>query len=250
VSNVADIAREIDRRLPELARDVIRSHLDVSVPENRSFLQSPDGREQHQTEWHQWGIITHTRRFLRDLETAVPGYLRSWGRWETVDARLQRPIDGATRWQLLEVTILLHDIGKFGARRRGRQRFHFGGHEVLSGEIIRSQLHLDRLGLTETQIEYIARTAEDHFVLGVVRKRAREQGAYDLGFVETSSFRELALDIKDRHPEDFVEIGVLFLGDSLSKADPESGPERAAGQYGVNIAVARHYLEIVLDAGG
>lgn len=239
------ISRSIDHDLPELGRGVIRRYLDPNDPSTASFLAAPDAREQHQTDWHQWGIITHTRRFMDHFHTDVPEYVRAWGVWEPVNAALSRCIDGFTRWQLLQVSILLHDIGKFGARRRQGNRFHFAHHETLSGSIIRHELDLARYSLTPDQIEYVAMTAEDHFVLGLVRKEARGHRAYDDSYVAGPEFAELARRIKGEHPLDFVEVGVLFLGDSLAKVDPRHGPERAVSQYDVNIALARRYLEVV-----
>jgi hypothetical protein len=183
---------------------------------------------------------------LSDFETVVPGYLECWGVEEQVAEALAKPVDEVRRRHLLPVAILLHDIGKFAARTRDRERYHFWRHERLSREIILRELDLQRHGLTSAQVRYIAEAAGDHFVLGVVRKEARERGAYDLAFVESDRFREISLDIREEHPEDFVEIGVLFLGDSLSKLHPPEGPHLAMTQYDINIAVARRYLEIVL----
>ena len=230
-----------------MARDVIRRHLDLSDPANRHFLCEPDAREQHQTQWHQWGIISHTRVFLHLFDTEIPGLLREWGLWEPVHDHLRREIDGAARWQLLRIAILLHDIGKFAARTRGPRRFHFTHHEVLSGQIIRSGLQLQRFHLTPAQIEYIAETAEDHFVLGLVRKRAREEEGYDEEFVASPEFAQLCRAIVREHPDDFIEVGVLFLGDSLSKVRPNEGPEPARSQYEINLQVAHRYLAVVLD---
>jgi hypothetical protein len=238
--------RSIDDRLEHIARTVIRGHLDISQPENSNFLALPDAREQHQTQWHEWGILTHTRRFLRHYDVDIPQYLREWGLDTGVDEILHDQIDGAAKRDLLRASILLHDIGKFGVRRSGRGRFHFARHEDLSGEVIREELDLPSQGFTAAQTEYIALTAEDHFVLGIIRKAARERGEYDERFARSPLFRTLSLQIKQSHSEDFVEIGVLFLGDSLAKVDPATGPERAVSQYNVNIAVAREYLRIVL----
>lgn len=245
-----EIARRIqaiDDRLEEMARAVIRGHLDLSHPENASFLAAPDAREQHQTQWHQWGILTHTRVFLQHYDRDIPRYLRTWGLYRPVDEVLCRCIGDATKWQLLRASILLHDIGKFSARTRGRTRFHFAHHEDQSGAIIRDELDLPALGFTPAQTDYVARTAQDHFVLGILRKAARERGEYDERFPHAPLFRSLCLQIKAAHADDYVELGVLFLGDSLAKVDPASGPERAVSQYDVNLAVAREYLRIVLD---
>src|SRR5256885_5542317 len=108
--SIAAAEKDIDARLPELAREVIRRHLDPQAPDTADFLASPDGREQHQQMWHQWGIITHTRVFLRYYEEEIPALLRQWGLWKSVDHALSEQIDGASRWELLRIAILLHDI--------------------------------------------------------------------------------------------------------------------------------------------
>jgi hypothetical protein len=244
--DVASIARAIDAALPDLARDVVRRHLDLSDQANRAFLQTPDDREQHQTRWHQWGIITHTRRFLELFGTDLPCLLRQWGLHQAVESRLAGQIDRACKRDLLYISILLHDIGKFGARTRGRERFHFTHHEQLSGAIIRNELRLDRFGLTQAQIEYIALTAQDHFVLGLVRKQIRERRSYDSAFIQGREFAEIASGVVRDHPTDYVEVGVLFLGDSLAKATPGEGPELALSQYDINLEVARRYLTLAV----
>lgn len=255
MTDLASATRAIDHALPDMARDVIRTYLDLDDPANRAFLRNPDGRDQHQTHWHEWGIITHTRVFLRHFDREVPGYLRAWGLWEPVHRVLEGCIDGSSRWNLLRISILLHDLGKFASRTGGRSTFHFMHHETLSGRVIRHQLALERFGLAPAQIEYVAHSAEDHFVLGLIRKRAREEGKFDLAFTRSERFGTLAGGIKQTHPEDFVEIGVLFLGDSLAKTDPEGGPRDgrpewwpAVSQYEINIAVAQRYLEVVLQS--
>jgi hypothetical protein len=245
VREVSKIVAAVEEQLPELARGVIRAHLDTGEPHNKTFLDHPDQRDQHQTQWHQWGILTHTRVFLRLYETVVPEQLRAWRLWEETRAWLAQSVDSIERWDLLKISILLHDIGKFGSRTYDRGGFHFAGHEKLSGKIIREELHLERFGLTPAQIEYVALTAEDHFVLALTRKRARELGNFTPAFARSKEFREIAVKTRASHPNDFVEIGVLFLGDSLAKAD-ESGPEKAIAQNPSNEALARSYLEIVL----
>lgn len=248
MQDISQIVRAIDETLPDVARDVIQTYLDLNVPANAAFLCNPDGREQHQTHWHQWGIITHTRMFLRYFDVDTPAYLKSWNVWKPVETTLRHTIDEVARWDLLRISILLHDIGKFAARTEGKKSFHFAQHERRSGEIIRGLLNLRDYGLTPGQIEYIALTAEDHFVLGLMRKRAREQGIYDEEFTRTVEFGRIAQEVREQHPTDYIEIGVLFLGDSLAKADPSTGPHQAVSQHDVNIAVARQYLQTV--AGG
>lgn len=246
VSEFGQLLREIDLALPSIARHVIRTHLDLTRPENQAFLEVPDRREHHQAQWHTWGIITHTRVFLRLYQSEVPALLEEWGLRDAVDAALAREIDGVTRADLLKLTILLHDLGKFGARTIGKTAFHFGGHERLSGTIIRRDLPVLREQLTPGQLEYVAVTAEDHFVLGLVRKHAREAGEFTASYPASETFRQVAARIRTEHPVDALEIGVLFLGDSLAKVDPRNPPERARSQGPLNVAIARRYLEEVV----
>jgi hypothetical protein len=250
VADITVTAQKLDEKLEEIAQSVIRRHLDLSEPSNRTFLLHPDDPEQHQTRWHQWGILTHTRTFLRQFDEDVPQFLQSWGVLSCVDGRLSGTVDGARRWDLLRISILLHDIGKFAVRFRGRIRFHFTEHEKMSGVIIRDELALDKYGLTPAQIAYIARTAEDHFVLALARRRAREQSAYDERFTRSADFDHICRDIRALHPDDYIEVGVLFLGDSLAKADPAVGPADALSQYELNIVVARQYLQTVCGITG
>jgi len=245
-SEFDSILSSINEQLPALSRSVIERYLDKNEPENQAFLRCPDDRMQHQTQWHQWGIITHTRVFLRVFDRDVPLYLRAWGVWDAVDRVLSCRVDGLTRWQLLRISILLHDIGKFGTRTQGARGFHFAGHESLSGQLIREEMQLDQFGLTGSQIAYVARTAEDHFLLGLLRKRARQQGAFSIEYTESQQFTEDVKRIKAEHADDFVEVGVLFLGDSLAKAEPNRGPDRAVSQNEINVAVAHRYLELTV----
>jgi hypothetical protein len=246
VRDISKIVEDVEEQLPAFARDVIRTHLDTAETYNRTFLDHPDQLDQHQMQWHQWGILTHTRVFLRLYESTVPDRLKSWGLWEQTRAWLARTVDDVERWYLLKIATLLHDIGKFGSRTVGSGGFHFAGHEKLSGEIIRNELHLERFGLSPDQVAYVALAAQDHFVLALARKNARQLGRFTLDFPRSKEFREFARNTQASHPEDYVEIGVLFLGDSMAKADPHEGPEKAVAQNPINEAVARAYLEIVL----
>lgn len=247
MTNIDTTVDSINKELEGIARSVIQRHLDLSDPDNQAFREAPDNPEQHQTRWHQWGILTHTRTFLRQFDEDVPVYLRRWKVDHCVDATLSRRIDGVERRHLVKISILLHDIGKFAVRFRGKYRFHFTEHEKSSGTIIREELELGRFGLTRAQIAYIARTAEDHFVLALVRREARESQMYDETFTRSAEFTRLCRAIQAEHPDDYIEVGVLFLGDSLAKADPISGPDDALSQYDLNLVVAQRYLQTVCE---
>lgn len=234
MKNHDEIIQSITTKLPGLASDLVRKYQDMSLPANQTFAEHPDDPLQHETHWHEFGIITHSKRFLEALETIVPRYLTEWGLKDPADRILNEKIDGYTKWQLLQVTALLHDIGKFTARTaRG-----FRDHEIHSGKLLRDDLYdfLLQQGLTPRQIEYIATCAETHFELGKVRRKVR--GHYTLQFTASEEFKRLARTIISEHPSVALEIGLIFVADSEGKTTAPNA------QLPVNVAAARAYLEI------
>lgn len=148
-------------------------------------------------------------------------------------------------------------------------------HEAASGRIIRSQEFSGMLkqnyGLTDAQIEYIARCAELHYELGIVRDEAKKSDfGYTLAFAKSDVFRDQAKQLMAQHPGFQLEVGMLFVGDSLAKTDIRIGGNtdeqielqdasiqdalkkrglnpkliKAVKQLPVNIAVAEAYFKV------
>lgn len=228
-----EIIESITRELPRLASDLIRKYQDMSYPANQAFAANPDDPAQHETHWHDFGIITHSKKFLEALQTVVPKYLAEWGLKDRADKVLDEKIDGLAKWQLLQITAMVHDIGKFTARTP----HGFRDHEMHSGKLLRNDLYdfLVRQGLTPRQIEYVATCAERHFELGKVRRKFRRR--YTRELVESDDFKATVRDIVASYPEVALEIGLIFIADSLGKtAKPNA-------QLPINIAAARSYLQ-------
>lgn len=275
--------KAISKNLPRIAANLITKHLDISDPRNKRFLQHPDSPREHAPDWHQWGIITHTRMFERAHEKELPGLLQKWGIKDKVDRHLDQKIDGQPKRDLLKAAIPLHDLGKFSGRQFKKDgSTTFGGHEALSGQNIRDHEFASELkkqhNLTDAQVEYIARSAELHFELGILRNKAKQKGQYNLAFAQSEEFPQLAQQVMRSHPGYELEMGLLFIGDSLAKtgirvqgntdAELEAQhddiireidrrnqslpPEhqlsrklvRAAKQTPVNMAVGKRYLEL------
>ena len=90
-------------------------------------------------------------------------------------------------------------------------------------------------GLTDAQIEYIACCAELHYELGIVREMAKKSDlGYTLAFAHSTAFHEHAEQLMVRYPDFQLEVGVLFLADSLAKTDTriESGSDEQIGDQG------------------
>lgn len=224
-----DVVESLFQRLSALARALIEDTQDLSRKENRSFLRNPDGVREHDQQWHQWGIITHTKMFARYHDELTPQYLEQWGVAEQVDKAMAEQIDGRTKAELFRIFIVIHDLGKFTTRQvvrpRGRQPFHlFEGHAAESGRIIRepefSQVAERDYGLTAAQIEYIATLADLHFEMGNLRHVAKSsEDGYTIEFAHSQLFQEQAALLMDQHPDFDLEICLSFLADSLAKTE-------------------------------
>ncbi len=263
--DIAETIERISQELPSIAQD------NVSVePQNdivdylgksysaraEYFRDNPDDYLQHAPEWHQHGIITHSREFARAIKTTIPEYIDKWELGDNANPILRQRIDGVEKHQLLEVVGLLHDIGKFSSRTEVTEEnsvrsYSYTDHEVHSGAIIRGDgntaLNLKDLGFTTLQIEYIARCAELHFELAKVRSASKKSVGYTLDFVVTSAFQIAAQEIIDTNPDYALEIGLLFIADGLSKTEVMATgdtDEDIAAEY---VTLERELIEKGLD---
>ncbi len=264
--------------LPRLARKLVSSAQYPPHERNENFLKDPDDLKEHETKWHQWGIITHSRVFEKYYLEEVPVYLKRWGVAGPVAQRMSESIDGVSKNGLLRISIPFHDLGKFTARkltlaRENTTRVSFKGHEKASGEIIRepafSRMLRTDYGLTERQVEYIAQCAERHYVLAIVREEAKKRGTYNLTYVHSAEFDRLCRQQMQENAGFELEVGLLWLADSLAKieirieasTDEELNAKeneirallkkrglkkllRCARQVPINIAVAERYLKL------
>lgn len=239
--HTTEIVKAILDEYPSVARQIIQQYQDMSLPVNQSFARHPDDPAEHETRWHQFGIITHSERFQQILAHEVPAYLQKWSLWREVQKVLLAQIDGKSKWDLLQVTAVLHDVGKFAARQPGKG---FRDHEVFSGQLIRTTLKplLKTYSLTEAQIEYIARTAELHYELGKIRRKAKKTG-YTIAFTQSQAFKDGVQTIQQQYPDFALEIGLLFLPDSISKTEIAATGETDAEVAGQQKALEKKMTE-------
>lgn len=224
-----EITASLWEKLPTIAKDLIQKSQDLSDERNKNFFENPDDFLEHEPNWHQWGVITHTKMFEKFYREKIPQYLEQWGVSDKAQQQISEQIDGISKDQLLNMAVPFHDLGKFTERRLKREEdgsisASFKKHEAASGKIIRtpefSGMLKQEYGLTDAQIEYIARCAELHYELGIVRDEAKKSDlGYTLAFAKSDAFRDRAKQLMAQHPDFQLEVGMLFLADSLAKTD-------------------------------
>lgn len=280
----AEILKFLWEHFPEFAKGIIFYYLGNGEhsEEIGSFYKNPDSPEEHAPQYHQWGIITHSKKFEEFFEQKIPQYLLTWGNEKMLEDLKTEDIDGKSKYDLLRLSIPMHDYGKFAVRKKwqknGEISYSFGGHEKSSGKIIRGELFKkwlkEKLHLSEKQIEYIAQCAELHYELGIVRNKSKKmEGGYSFSFLKTEECTEDVQDLARKYQEIGMEreVGLLFLADSLAKTDiivprKNDGDEKlhrdfaqkeiarkkldprlieTVLQRSINIALAKKYFEII-----
>jgi hypothetical protein len=217
----------IDADLPALARELIP----LSETASPSFLANPDDPAEHKPEWHQFGIITHTRELVAALHEAVPAALRAIDPAIAahVDKYLAESIDGLTRRELGLVAGYWHDIGKFSSRTLGRRGdWRFRGHAHESARLVTGENdgYTDgigaRYGLTPAQIAYVARLADLHYApMELKLALDRAEGPHDDAQVYAT--------IATRLGAEGYAVCCIFWADCLAKgATPRQLAERPA----------------------
>lgn len=274
--DVNEIIDYLSEKLPCIANRII----DVT-PENENFIKYPDDPMEHVPNWHQFGIITHSRIVLESYIRDVAILCVKWEVQDKIKSKLDVKIDGRSKSDLIRIAIILHDIGKFARNieiKNGIIEHNFYGHEAISEKLIISKneyvnnILCFKFNLSSTQIDYIGRIAGLHFELGKSRDTARESiHGYTIDFSKTQECKNSLLNIASIFPEYKEEIGLLFLCDSLGKTDIrinansdaeieknqphiyETLKERnlnpklvaAIKQLPVNLAIAKAYLQII-----
>jgi hypothetical protein len=224
---IEQLLARIDRDLPALARELIP----LSETASPSFLANPDDPAEHKPEWHQFGIITHTRQLIAALHAEVPAALREIDPAiaARVDAYLAETVDGLSRRELGLIAGYWHDIGKFSSRTLGRRGdWRFRGHAHESARLITGERddYADgigaRYGLTAAQIAYVARLADLHYA-PMELKLALDRTD------DPSDDEQVYATIAARLGAEGYAVCVIFWADCLAKgATPRQLAERPA----------------------
>ena len=275
--DIDNIINEIDKNLENIAKKIVQKEINMEQDylirqEKEQFLSNLDSIEQHQPNWHQWGIITHTRNFIKMYNDEIKQYLKSWNLHNKIEKYMAKEIDGISKSKLINLAILLHDIGKFQKNyniKNNQVFYNFNKHEQYSKNIILGDLYFllnKHYKLTDTQIEYIAMCAKYHFELGFIRAFAKESKyGYSIEYAKSVEFRENVFSMLSRFRDYKIEVGLLFLADSFAKTDIAYNNREdseilkelkdrnlnvklinAVKQKPINIEIAKSYLSVVL----
>ncbi|HEY8597485.1 MAG TPA: hypothetical protein VIL85_03585 [Thermomicrobiales bacterium] len=206
----------IDQDLPDLAQALIPSSPSASP----RFLAAPDHPAEHKPEWHQFGIITHTRHFVAALRDAVPRAIRRVD--PTIAARVERYLDGQlgdlSRRELLLIAGYWHDVGKFTTRTRGRRGdWRFIGHAHDSARLVTGEAATGgglgaRYGLDAAQIAFVARLADLHYAPMELKLALDRAGGAIAG-------RDVYAEIAAQLGAEGYAVCCLFWADCLAKGD-------------------------------
>lgn len=225
-----EITQVMLEKLPQIARQVMKQNKNGEHGIGKDFYDNPDSVDLHEPNWHQWGVITHTKKVVEAYTgPEVRKYLEEWGIKREVDKSLSEEVDGIPKAELVKLGLALHDVGKFigGTTidpQTGKEKITYQNHETASGEIINNGLVKkileEEFGFTEKQIVYIGKCAELHFKLGDLRDSAKNSHAkYSMRYTETPEFTEQVKAYQRAYPEYATEIGLMFLCDSLGKTE-------------------------------
>jgi len=276
--SIDEIIAEVNANLEDIAESVVAHEIeqekDTLIRQHKQkFFIELDSPWQHQPNWHQWGIITHTRNFMKMYDNEVKQYLKAWNRLEAIEEHLLEKIDGISKSKLIYLGILLHDIGKFrknySKKLNWRVIYTFNKHELYSQEIIQNDLYPllhDHYGLTDRQIEYISMCARYHFELGFIREVGKKSKyGYSAAFAKSQEFKDAVFDALPVFEVYKIEVGVLFLADSYAKTDvvfenrsdkeiledlryQDLNPKliHAVKQKPINLEIVKSYFDVVL----
>ena len=224
---IKDIVNKLYMELPDIARTLLYQNKNLTeIPQE--LIENPDSEKFHDSKWHQWGIISHTKNLEKVFREELVDYLEEWKMKEKILSHMKKEIDNIEKLDLFVISMVLHDIGKYLTidiitRDDGSEFYKFKDHEKASGNIIRDKEFADKLkkyGLTLNQMEYIARTAELHFELGILRKKVKEtEGGFTLECVKNPLIEEMCRKIISDNEDFKFEIGIFFLIDNLGKMD-------------------------------
>jgi hypothetical protein len=242
--------------LPDLGKGIARVHYyqllsQYEDPQYRDALNAVSELSKdanclfsHDPVWHEFGIISHTNAVIdaarekRALIDNKQGDLN----WAVKELQ-SKQLDGLTLYDLLVISLALHDIGKFQpavvfSESRDRYEAKHTDHEARGGDIIRAA-RCDRpspelealagifhsFAITTNHLDYIEQCVRMHEELGKLRSELWKAKGYIPGCSQAADFGDRCEQIAAQRQEGYLfsdfslEKGVLFLFDSAGKVN-------------------------------
>jgi len=208
------LASKLDENLPRIISEIAEKN---SVVE---YQGNPDFSEERLRSWHQFGLMTHTRKVREAFAGEMVDLLKEWGVGYEVDGFLSQRIDNLTKRELLDASIVLHDLGKVVCV--GDDGFN-RNHEAISLSLIKKGLIYKILRaneISEDQIQYIEKCVETHDVVGKeIRDVLKHSRRLNLSYLDSWECRNLCEKVAEEYDKSKVEMGIYFICDTLGKTD-------------------------------
>ncbi len=214
MKNCFKVAEILEEELPTIIKKISEEH------GIKPYIENPDFLEERLEKWHQFGLLTHTKKvrkaFLCDLEPL----LKNWGIYEKIRIPLEEKIENIKKKDLFEMSIPLHDLGKIISyldKRKNRN------HEALSRDLIYEDFLKNKLksfGLCRNHLNQIANYILFHDVIGKeIRDELNREGKLSLEYISRGYVNDLCEKVSARYANIKSELGIFFLCDSLGKTD-------------------------------
>jgi hypothetical protein len=259
------------KALPDLGKSIARAHYHLTVDQTytkpshaeakekiKQLITDPDAVASHEPWWHEYGIVTHTKKVVDVAQNKLPLLPDLGGNLHWALSELaSRKIGDLSQLELLIISLPLHDLGKFQPiikrwEEGGIDRAYHTGHERRGGDLVAAARsdnpphELDALttifnsfAITPRQLDYIEQCVRLHFEFGKVRLAATNASTgYSLRYTQTREFENMCREVAKEHAtvnhdsDMSLEKGVLFLFDSAGKTNFEvqnnGGPDEWA----------------------
>lgn len=211
---INDISEILETELPDIIKKIAEEY---KIP---PYIDNPDFLEERLCSWHQFGLLTHTKKVRRVFLNELNGLLKEWRLQDKVESYFSKDIDGVERKTLFEISIPLHDLGKivcYSDERVDRE------HEKASKTLISTGFlkeELSNFGLSDGHRAYLEQCIETHDVLGKkLRDVLKHKGNLRLDYVSSRNINNLCKDLARDYFSIKTEIGIFFLCDLLGKTD-------------------------------
>lgn len=195
-------------QLPKIIKKIAKNNNVVEYSEN------PDFFDERLRKWHQYGLLTHTlktREAFESLESKLGCEL-----YKAVDKKLQEEVADVKKRTLLDISIILHDLGKITCLY---QRAENREHELASAALLDTEFLKNKLiamGLEKEHIKYVRRCIEAHGAVGKkIRDKLKEK--LKLEYENCERIREMCRNLAKEYSDVGLEIGLFFVCDSLGK---------------------------------
>jgi len=214
MEKVKTVSNILEEELPSIIKNIAKRYGGSSYIKNQDFL------EERLYSWHQFGLLTHTKKVREVFLNELKGFLEEWGIYNKFEKIMREKIQGIEKKTLFEISIPLHDLGKIicqGDKRTDRQH-ELASKELISKDPIKAKLR--EFGLLEDQIDYIKEVVENHDVVGKeIRDVLKHEGNLVLDYVSGENTIKICKKVAKKYANFKLEVGIFYLCDLLGKTE-------------------------------